>query len=139
MNTVLTFWQKWRVFIIGAASSIVFTLQEMLSKPQEEQSVKVYILAGVMALLSFVASQWRGQGVTITGIIGTLAYTFVTIQQTGNFTWGQFALAALVAILGAVAPPPKPMTYETNKQIVDAKEMPPVDQVKDTTTLPKTP
>ncbi len=139
MQTVLSFWDKWRVFVIGAATSAIFALQELLSKTQEEQDAKVYILAAMMAILSYIASQWRGQGVTITGVIGTLAYSFVTMQQTGNFTWGQFALSALVAILAAVSPPPKPVTYETSKEIVQAKEVPPVEQVVDNTTLPKRP
>ncbi len=139
MQKTLTWFQKWRVFVIGAVTSAVFALQELLSKTQEEQSVKVYILAAIMAILSYIASQWRGQGVTITGVIGTLAYSFVTMQQTGSFTWGQFALSALIAVLATVSPPPKPVTYETNKQIVDAKEVPPIEQVPDNTTLPKRP
>ncbi len=139
MEQALSFWSKWRVFVIGATTSAVFALQELLSKPQEDQQVQVYLFAAFMAILSYVASQWRGQGVTITGVIGAIAYSFVTLYQTGNFTWGQFALSVLVAILAAVSPPPKPVTYETNKQIVDAKEVPPIEQVVDNTTLPKRP
>lgn len=136
---LLSFWIRWRVFIIGAVSSVVFALQEMINKPVEDQHVKVYILAGVVALTSYVASQWRGQGVTVLGTIGSLCYTFATLYQTGNFTWGQFILASMAAIMAAVAPPPKPNTYETNKDIVQAKEVPPVQQVVDDTVLPKSP
>jgi len=139
MQHVLTYWKKWRVFLIGAFSAILFAFQEYTSKPIEQQSVKVYLLAGFFALLSYISSQWRGQGVTLTGIIGILAGVAVQVYQTGNFTWFQFAVAALVGILGATAPPPKPTTYETNKEIVEAKEVPPLQQIADDSILPKSP
>jgi hypothetical protein len=137
MNT--TFWNRWKVFIIGLASSIVFALQELLSKTQAEQDTKVYLYAVLMAALSFVATQWRGQGMTLIGIVGTLAATFVSLNQTGNFSWTQFIIYGLAAVLSAVAPPPKPQTYETDKDIVQAKLSPPINQVSDTSQLPTSP
>ncbi len=71
---------------------MVFALQEQLSKRQAEQDTKVYLYAVLMAALSFVATQWRGQGMTLIGIVGTLAATFVSLHQTGSFSWTQFII-----------------------------------------------
>ncbi len=56
--------------------------------------------------------------------------------QTGSFTWFQFAVSGLLAVLAASAPPPKPDSYEHSEAIVSAKEIPPLDQVVDNTKVP---
>ena len=124
------FFIKNRVFIFGLLSSLSLTLQQLISSNTTD--VKVLSYAAMMAILSYIANQWRGKGVTILGIVGTMASTFITIQQTGNFTWQQFIFSALAAVLAAVAPPPKADTYEHNEVIVQAKEIPPVNQINDT-------
>lgn len=136
MKFVETFWSKNKVFILGLASSLALALNEFLSKPHEDQSMKVYLIAALMAVLSYVAKEWRGKGVTIVGIIGTLASVYLSLQTTGTFTWNQFLMSAIAAILAAVAPPPKPSTYEHSENIVRAKEIPPIDQVADNTSVP---
>ena len=129
-----TFFLKNKVFLIGLAGAITIVLQQYLG--QAIVDYKVIGLAVGMAVLSYVANQWRGQGVTILGILGILAGTFVAIQQTGTFTWNQFILSSMFALLAAVAPPPKPASYEKNAFVVQAKEEPPLSQVKDDTVLP---
>lgn len=129
-----TFILKNKVFLIGLAASICVVLQQFLGQPDIDY--KVIGFAALMAILSYVANQWRGQGVTILGVVGTLAGTFVSINSTGHFTWNQFIISAVAALLSAVAPPPKPATYEKNVAIVEAKEIPPVEQVKDKTSPP---
>ncbi len=104
------FLSKNKVFLLGLAASIGVALQQLLGKPDVDYKVLGY--AALMAVLSYVANQWRGQGITIVGIIGTLAYTYVSINETGNFTWMQFIIAGVASMLSAVAPPPKPDTYE---------------------------
>ncbi len=138
-TTTTNFWDRWKVFVIGLASSIALALQELLGKTNETQDLKVYLYAALMAVLSFVSTQWRGQGITLFGIIGTLSAAFVSLNQTGNFTWPQFIIYALAALLAAVAPPAKPQSYETDKDIVQAKHVPPNNQVPDTSKLPTSP
>ncbi len=131
-----TFFSKYRVFIFGLVGAITLSLQAAFTESGEGQDLKVYLYSALMAGLAFIATEWRGKNVSITGIIGTLAGVFVTMQQTGTFTWAQFVTSAVLAILAAVAPPPKPSTYEKNESIVEAKKLPPLDQVKDTSQLP---
>lgn len=132
----LTFWEKWRVFIFGLVGAIAISLQALFTETGEGEATRIYLYAGLMAALSFIATEWRGQGVSITGILGTLAGVFVTMQTDGTFTWAQFVVSAVLAVLAAVAPPPKPLTYEKNDAIVEAKTIPPIDQVVDNTKLP---
>ncbi len=124
----VTFWNKYKVFLLGLAGAIAVSLQEFLTN-NTEANVRVYAFAALMAALSYVATQWRGKGVTIFGIVGTLAGVFVTMQQTGTFTWTQFIYSAIAAVLAAVSSPPKPSSYEHNEAIVEAKQIPAIDQV----------
>lgn len=109
-----------KVFITGLITSVVVVLQQYLSQPTVDY--KVVGFAALVAALSYVANQWRGQGMTIVGIIGTLAGAFVTVSSTGTFSWHQFFLSALGAVLAAVAPPPKDKAYEKTTVIANAKE-----------------
>lgn len=133
MNT--TFWDKWKVFILGLAGAVAIALQELLAN-NPTPDYKVYAYAALMAALSFVATEWRGKNVSITGIIGTLAGVFVSLNTTGTFTWNQFILSGIAAVLATVAPPPKPSTYEHDANIVSAKEIPPDKPVEDNSKLP---
>lgn len=119
MIQLQAFLTKNRVFLLGLAASVSVVLQQYLTQPVINWIVIGY--AAGMAALSYVANEWRGQGVTILGIAGTLAGTFVTIQQGGNFTWNQFILSAVAAVLAAVAPPAKSLSYEQAPQIMAAK------------------
>jgi len=122
-----------RVFLLGLLTSIALAVKELNTTTIDWKVVGYAVL---MAALSFVANQWRGKGVTLTGIIGTLAATFVTINETGNFSWYQFAISAIMALLSAVAPPPKPNTYEKDSVIVAATQVPPTNQTEKDKDLP---
>lgn len=113
------FFAKHKVFILGGLAAIAVVLQEFISQP--EPSWKVVGFAAFMALLAFVAKEWRGQGLSIVGIVGNLAGVFVTIWQTGNFTWTQFALQAILAIIATAVPNPKSVGYEKTDVIQQAK------------------
>lgn len=115
-----TFIERNKVFLIGLAASLAVILQQFLATPEVNWRA-VGIAAGI-GILSYVANEWRGQGITILGVISTLAGTFVSIHNTGNFSWNQFLLAAGVALLSAVAPPPKLKEYENSAPIVEAKK-----------------
>jgi uncharacterized membrane protein len=129
-----TFFLKNKVFLIGLAGAITVVLQQFVGQLTVDWKVVGYAVG--MAVLSYISNQWRGQGVTILGIFGTLAGTFYAISSTGTFTWGQFIVSSMFAMLAAVAPPPKPLSYEQNATIVAAKTEPPVAEVKDNTVLP---
>ena len=125
MNAITTFLLKYKVFLLGLLGAIGVSFQELLTTTAGTVDLKVYGFAILMAVLSYFASQWRGQGITALGILGTLSGVFVATQQTGGFTWTQFIILSIAALLSAVAPPAKPVSYETNKTIVDAKKIPP--------------
>lgn len=108
-----------KVFLVGLAGALALALQQFLGTP--DVNWKAVGFAGLIAVLSYVANAWRGQGVTILGIIGTVSGVFVTLNQTGTFSWQQFFLTSVAAILAAVAPPPKLLEYEKSEPIEEAK------------------
>lgn len=114
------FIEKNKVFLLGLAASLTVVLQQFLGTPVINWIAVGYAVG--MAALSYVANEWRGQGVTILGILGTLAGTFVLIHNTGTFTWSQFIISSVAAILAAVAPPPKAKEYEKSEVILEAKK-----------------
>lgn len=91
-----------KVVIAAIVSAIVLVLQQTLSTPPINW--KAIGMATLIAVLGVLANNWRGKGLTIFGIIGNLSYAFVTIQQTGQFTWEEFILQALLALLTTFAP-----------------------------------
>lgn len=115
----MNFFQKNWVFISGLIGAITVSLQQILGTGTAD--LKVIGFATLMAILSFAANQWRGKGVTVTGILGVLAATFSTIQLGVHVEWTQLILQAVVAIGMAVAPPPKPEGYEQTTTIANAK------------------
>lgn len=131
-----TFWEKYKVFILGLVGAVTLALQAILSNNPNEVDYKIYAYAALMAALSFIATQWRGKAGTITGVVGTLAGVFVTLNQGGTFTWNQFIIYSIIAVGMSFSPPPKPSTYEQNSTIVAAKEIPPVSTIEDDSKLP---
>jgi hypothetical protein len=126
MTKLLLFWNLNKVFLLGLISAIGLSLNEALTANAAGMDLKVYAFAILMAALSYIANKWRGQGVTILGIVGTLSGVFVQMHQTGNFTWTQFVAFSVAAMLAAVAPPPKSIAYESDPNIVAAKEAEPI-------------
>lgn len=92
-----------KVLISALVSALVLVLQQYMA-PGADFSWKAIGIASLLAVIGVVANQWKGQGVTIFGIIGTLAGVFHNIWTTGTFTWNEFILASLVAILTTLAP-----------------------------------
>lgn len=131
-----TFWNKYKVFILGLVGAIVLSMQAVLSHNPNEVDYKIYGYAVLMAALSFIATEWRGKAGTITGVVGTLAGVFVTLNQGGTFTWNQFIISAIIAVGMSFSPPPKPSSYEQDANIVAAKEIPPEKTVVDDSVLP---
>jgi hypothetical protein len=101
---------KNKVIISAFISALILVLQQAMSTGATE--CKAIGFAALLALLGVLAREWKGQGVTISGIIGTLAGVFVNIQSTGSFTWNEFLLSAAVAILMAVSSTLQPAAKE---------------------------
>ena len=135
MSKLQAFFVKYKVFLTGLAGAIALSINQLLSASGHSEDLKVYLYAAGMAILSYIATQWRGQGVSIVGVIGTLSGVFVTMQQSGTFTWTEFGLYGTVALLALVSPAPKPLSYEHNATIVAAKTIP-SPTIKDETVLP---
>lgn len=112
-----------KVVISAFLSAIILVLQQALSTHTTD--LKALGFAALIAVLGVVANQWKGQGVTVTGILATLAGVFINIQQSGTFTWNEFILSALVALLTAVSSslqptkvdPPQPTSNFYNPRI----------------------
>lgn len=130
-----SFWNSNKVFILGLLGAIAVSVQEFATQPEVDW--KVVGFAALMAVLSYFAKEWRGQGVSITGIVGTLAATFLTVHQTGNFTWLQFTTSAILAVLAAAGADPKSRGYEASHNIVEAKKEGEVINPAALTTKPK--
>lgn len=135
MSKTKAFFVKYKVFLTGLAGAIALSLNQLLSSGNNSSDLRVYLYAAVMAILSYIATQWRGQGMSILGVIGTLSGVFVNMQNSGTFTWTQFCLYGIVALLAIVSPAPKPLSYEHSPAIVDAKTIP-SPTVKDDSKLP---
>lgn len=117
-----TFWDKNKVFILGLLASIAVVLQQFVGQPDSDVKWKAVGFAVMMAILSYLARNWRGQGISIIGIIGNLAGVFVTIHETGQFSWIQFILQGSIAIIAAAGADPKSRGYENTPVIKDAKK-----------------
>lgn len=117
---VVEFFTTNKVFILGLLAAIAVVLQQFLMEPTIDW--KTVGLAAGIAVLTYFANQWRGQGVTILGTIGTLAYVFVQNFTVGvPLDWSKIILMAILAIFSAVAPPAKSLNYEKSDVIVKAK------------------
>jgi MFS family permease len=119
MNT--TFWNKYKVFIFGLLGAIALAIQPFATNTSEEVKWKVVGFAALVAVLSYFAKEWRGQGLSIVGILGNVSGVFVTVWNTGHFSWNQFILQIILAIITAAAPDPKSRGYENTEVIKDAK------------------
>lgn len=91
-----------KVLIAAIVSAVVLVLQQALSTPPINW--KAIGMAALIAVLGVLSNQWKGKGLSIMGIIGNLSYAFISIQNTGNFSWEQFIVQALLALLTTLAP-----------------------------------
>jgi hypothetical protein len=95
-----TFLKNNKVLVTALLSALLIVLQQAFL--HADMNFIAILFAAFVALLGVVANQWKGQGFTITGIIGTIANAFVDTQTGGHFTWRMFTLSALVAIIAAL-------------------------------------
>ena len=115
--------QNWfyqnKVVIVGLIAAVLLAVQEAMKAG--ESSTKVFVFAGILAAISFLANNLRGQVATIIGIVGTAISTYVTMDQTGSVSWSQIVLQTMLALLAVFAPPAKSKGYEYTQTIQQAK------------------
>lgn len=116
------FWVKNKVFILGLLGSIALSIEPFAANSSDDVKWKVVGFSVAVAALSFFAKEWRGQGLSIIGIIGNISAVFVTVWNTGHFTWNQFILQLILAILTAAGADPKSRGYENTEVIKEAKK-----------------
>lgn len=107
MKDLKYFVQNNYVIVSALLSAILLVLQQFIAKGPVDWWALSY--AVFIAVAGTIANQWKGKGITLTGIVGTVANVFVTVNDTGHFTWNQFILsvmfALLTAFLGSLKPP----------------------------------
>lgn len=92
---------KNKVFVSGFLMSITLVLQQALANHTAD--LKALGFALLIGVLGYVGNQWKNAGLSVTGIIGTVAFTFVNINATGKFTWWEFIATSLLAIITVAA------------------------------------
>lgn len=97
----MNFFVKNKVVVLAFISAFTLTLQQALANHQTDW--KAIGFAVLIAAIGVIANTWKGQGLTIFGILSTLAGSFQTIYATGKFTWNEFILSSIVAVLLAAA------------------------------------
>lgn len=111
---------KNKVLIIGLLSAIALPIYDLISKG--ETSTKVIVMAGAVALTSYLSRNLRGQWQSIATIVGTVLATYIAQEQAGAVSWAQLIMQAIVLYLGASASPAKSVGYEKTPIIVEAKK-----------------
>lgn len=119
---VTTFWNKNKVFILGLLGAIALAIEPFAANTTEDVKWKVVGFAALIAVLSYFAKEWRGQGLSIVGILGNVSAVFITVYNTGHFTWNQFILQLILAIITAAGADPKSRGYENTQVIKEAKK-----------------
>lgn len=118
---IKTYWDRNKVFILGLLGSIALAIEPFAANASDDVKWKVVGFSALVAVLSYFAKEWRGQGLSIVGILGNTSAVFVTVWNTGHFTWNQFILQLILAILTAAGADPKSRGYEKAEVIKEAK------------------
>lgn len=98
------------VLVIAILSGMVIVLQQAFSDPSMNWTAIGFAI--VLMILGKIANAWRGQGLTISGIIGTAAAAFVDTWNGGQFSLKQFIISLAIALLLAVVASLKPQTIK---------------------------
>jgi hypothetical protein len=118
---IQTWFDKNKVFLLGLLSSIAVAITPLLNDSPENVTYKVLGFALATAVLSYISNAWRGQGLTLLGIIGNLAGVATTVVLTGNIAVPQLIIQVILAIAMAAGADPKSRGYEQTGIIRQAK------------------
>ncbi|HTE32718.1 MAG TPA: hypothetical protein VK666_20195 [Chryseolinea sp.] len=121
----LTFWQKNKVFLLGLLAAFAAGITPFVQTASTSEQVKwttVGFAAG-LAILSYLAKEWRGQGLSIVGILGNAAGVITTLLSTGgHIDPVQLVLQLLLSVIAAAGADPKSRGYEQSTVIKEAKK-----------------
>lgn len=109
-----------QVALFSALVAVGMVLQQALG--DAEMSWVAIGYAALVAGLGRIANAWRGKGLTLLGIIGTVSYAFTDVAMGGEFSWRQFILSTLIAFIFAGMHPPGSLPdpeRETKRDIGD--------------------
>lgn len=94
------FIQKNYVFLIGLMGAVSLFLEQAVTNQQKD--IKVIMLGVLMAAIGYIANAWKGGGITVTGIIGSLSIVFLQLHESGNIDWTMFGLLAVTKVMAAL-------------------------------------
>ena len=138
------FWIKNKVFILGLLSAIAVAITPFTQTAEQSEEVKWTAVgyAVLTAVLSYLARNWRGQGLSILGFVGNAAGVAATLLLKGgdlnNQTFIiQLLLQSLLTGIAAAGADPKSRGYEKTEIIQEAKKQGEEIQPADLTSKPK--
>lgn len=111
-----------KVVLFGILAAGILAVQQLAS--QYPADYKVLGLAAFVAVLSFIAKDYRGQFGSIVGsLVPTLAIVLSNMEHIPPIptNWWEIGGAVSLAIGGVIAPPAKSLSYEKSPTILAAK------------------
>lgn len=120
MDTTTIPFYKSKVFWSGLAGAAALVIQQFVGQTQIDYPALA--LALLVAVGGYVATTLRGQNMsTWLGAIGNVIWAALEVYRSGNFTWDQFAIHAVLAVIAYIMPDAKPVGYERADAIKNAK------------------
>ena len=135
-----------KVLIFGILSAVAMNIEQYFNSTAG-YSWQVIALSSGVVIVSFLAKNLRGQWVTILGSVQTLLTVILNDVDTHTpILWRTVIITFVVAILAAVAPAGKSLSYEKSgpveaakaeAKVMDAAQKPPVNPPVETNTPQK--
>jgi ABC-type branched-subunit amino acid transport system permease subunit len=94
--------KKYSPLIAAILGAIALILQQYVGK--EDVDFKVIGFAVLIAVLGVVSVYLKGKTSSIAVILGTVGYTLYDMLSGGTFTWEQFIITGLLAVITVLAP-----------------------------------
>jgi len=130
-----SFWNKNKVFILGLMSALAMAVTPFIQEGHQSEAVKWTTVgyAALIATLSYFAKNWRGQGLSIFGVIGSAAGVIGNLLASGSSLndqtfYVQLVLQTFVGVIAAAGSDPKGRMYEQQPAIRDAKIQAEIEQ-----------
>lgn len=94
--------KKYSPLIAAILGALSLVLQQYAGA--EDVDFKVIGFAALIAVLGVVSTFLKGKTSTIAVILGTVGYTLYDMLSGGTFTWEQFIITGLLAVITTLAP-----------------------------------
>ena len=124
-----TFWERNKVLILGLMSAIAVAITPFAQAGDPGDAVKWSTVgfAVLIATLSYLGNEWRGQGMTILGLIGNgAAVAGSLLAQGSHVNTSQFIIQLIIQTFIAISmtsqSDPKSKGYENSPTIKEAKK-----------------